>query len=98
MLRPVGIGPGKWPGGAHSTNKLQQIERCSPPTRTCPSSWSAIPASTTRNLLEATRLHPGRIAAIYIRDVTDGRPRPVRQGRPGACQGRKACAGCMDRT
>ena len=71
MLRPVGIGPGKWPGGAHSTNKLQQIGRV---LSTYPHLPFILVGDSGQHdpeiYSEATRLHPGRIAAIYIRDVT----------------------------
>ena len=71
LLRHVGIGPGRWPGGSHEKNKLAQIERI---LAAYPHLSFILVGDSGQHDAEiysaATRLHPGRIAAIYIRDVT----------------------------
>ena len=71
LLRHVGIGPGRWPGGSHHANKLAQIERVLKAYPDLPFILVGDSGQHDAEIYsEATRLHPGRIAAVYIRDVT----------------------------
>jgi phosphatidate phosphatase APP1 len=71
LLRHIGIGAGRWPGGSHHANKLAQIERVLAAYPHLPFILVGDSGQHDPEIYsEATRLHPGRIAAIYIRDVT----------------------------
>jgi phosphatidate phosphatase APP1 len=72
LLRPIGVGAGHWPGGSHKANKLAQIDLI---LSTYPDlNFILVGDSGQRDAeiyaLSADR-HPGRVLAIYIRDVTD---------------------------
>ncbi len=72
MLRHVGIGAGRWPGGSHHANKLAQIERVLGAYPHLPFILIGDSGQHDAEIYsEATARFPGRIAAIYIRDVTE---------------------------
>jgi len=71
LLRHVGIGPGRWPGGSHRKNKLTQIERILTTYLDLPFILVGDSGQHDPEIYSAAaRLQPGRIAAMYIRDVT----------------------------
>lgn len=71
LLRHVGIGAGRWPGGSHHANKLAQIEKVLAAYPHLPFILVGDSGQHDAEIYsEAARLHPGRIVAIYIRDVT----------------------------
>jgi phosphatidate phosphatase APP1 len=71
ILRPIGIGVGHWPGGSHNANKLAQIDRI---FSTYPQLPFILVGDSGQHdpqiYIEAMKRHPGRVLAIYIRDVT----------------------------
>lgn len=72
MLRHVGIGAGRWPGGCHHANKLAQIERVLAAYPHLPFILIGDSGQHDAEIYTgASARFPGRIAAIYIRDVTD---------------------------
>ncbi len=72
LLRPVGFGAGKWPGGSHHANKLAQIENILATYPLLPFILVGDSGQHDAEIYtEATVRHPGRIAAIYVRDVTE---------------------------
>ena len=72
LLRHIGIGACRWPWGSHHENKLAQIERVL-------ASYPHLPflligdsgQHDAEIYTEASAKFPGRIMAIYIRDVTE---------------------------
>lgn len=72
VLRPIGIGAGRWPGGSHKTNKLAQIDRI---FSTYPQLRYILVGDSGQHdaeiYAETAKRHPGRVLGIYIRDVTE---------------------------
>jgi phosphatidate phosphatase APP1 len=72
LLRPIGVGAGRWPGGSHKANKLAQIDLI---LSTYPDLNFILVGDSGQRDAEiyamAANRHPGRVLAIYIRDVTD---------------------------
>ena len=72
VLRPIGIGAGRWPGGSHKANKLAQIDRI---LSTYPHLRFVMVGDSGQHdaeiYAEAVERHPGRVLGIYIRDVTE---------------------------
>lgn len=72
ILRPIGIGAGRWPGGSHKGNKLEQIDRI---LTTYPHLNFIMVGDSGQHdaeiYAETVRRHPGRVLGVYIRDVTE---------------------------